>query len=247
MSSSLRRGVAAAFFAFSTAAALSACGAGNDAETGKTRPDNASAQVDDIKVQSINVVLPEGRESPGGVTGRVFNEGTSDQVLEAIALPDSDQRVELIPAEGESEVVVPARGSVALGGEGNVTALIADPAAGGIALGDAEQLVFVLSETGEIPLSARVVPDNGTFEHFEDWAPTAPPEPDPSETPGEPEGPEDGAIGETGETGDLENPETPETPETGEVEGGGATDDEGTVDGTTDGGVAEGTVDGTVG
>ncbi|GAA2356705.1 DUF461 domain-containing protein [Streptomyces carpaticus] len=174
MSSSLRRGAVAAVFAFSTAVALSACGAGLEAETQQIKPDNASAHVDDIKVQNVNVILPDGPEGPAGVSARVFNEGTQPQVLESITLPGSDVVVELTPAEGESEVVVPARGSVALGGEGNASAFIADPAAAQIALGNAQEIVFLLSDTGAIELAATVVPAEANWAYYADWGPTPP-------------------------------------------------------------------------
>ncbi|MGK5533233.1 DUF461 domain-containing protein [Streptomyces sp. URMC 129] len=169
MSSSLRRGSAAAFFAFSIAA-LTACGAGNGAETGKVKPDNAAAQVDDIKIQNVNVILPESGDGPGAISARLFNEGTEDQTLESIALPGSGGRVELIPAEGEDAVVVPAGGSVGLGsGDGDAAAYLEDPADTDVALGNAQHVVFTLSETGEIGLHARVVPDTGIYQG--EWGP----------------------------------------------------------------------------
>ncbi|WP_059007620.1 hypothetical protein [Streptomyces specialis] len=178
MSSSLRRGPAAAFFAFSIAA-LTACGAGNGAETGNIRPDNAAAQVDEIKVQNVNVVLPESGDGPGAISARLFNEGTEDQTLESVTLPDSGGRVELVPADGEDAVVGPAGGSVALGsGDGHAAAYIEDPAATDVALGNAQHVVFTLSETGEIGLFARVVPDTGVYEG--EWGPSPAATPDPT-------------------------------------------------------------------
>ncbi|SOD64762.1 hypothetical protein SAMN06297387_11969 [Streptomyces zhaozhouensis] len=212
MSSSLRRGVAAAFFAFPLFAAT-ACGAGVDAETNNVRPDNASAHVDDIKVQSVNVILPEG-EDRAGLSARLINNGTEDQTLEAIGLGDSGQRLELTPAEGETSVTVPAGGSVALGGEGNATAVVADTEAAEVRLGNAQQLVFLLSETGEIDLSARVVPASGAFAYYEAWAPPA------EEIPVEEEpGTEDGTEGAEG-TEDEEGAEGTEG--AGDAEGDAA-------------------------
>ncbi|ONK13495.1 hypothetical protein [Streptomyces sp. MP131-18] len=257
MSSSLRRGVAAAFFAFSIAGVTTACGAGNDAQTDRNRPDNASATVDDIKVQNVNVVLPDGADGPGGISARLFNGGAEDQVLDAVVLTGADRPVELIPAEGESSIVVPARGSVALGGEGNPAAYIDDPAAVDVALGNAQQLVFVLSDTGEISLSARVVGGTEDWAHYDDWGPTptAPADPTAPEEgqegqegePGEPgqdgEEPGDGtdggegADGGTGETpGDTpgDTPDGGATGETPEAPAGGGTD------GTDGGGLVEG-------
>lgn len=187
MSSSLRRGSAAAFFAFSIAG-LTACGAGNGAETGNVKPDNAAAQVDDIKVQNVNVVLPESGDGPGAISARLFNQGSEDQTLRSVALPDSGAQVELVPAEGEDAVVVPAGGSIALGsGAGDAAAYLQNPAATDVALGNAQHVVFTLSETGEIGLFARVVADQGVYEG--DWGPTPAATPSPTASADETEPP----------------------------------------------------------
>ncbi|MDT0343337.1 DUF461 domain-containing protein [Streptomyces litchfieldiae] len=254
MSSSLRRGVTAAFFALSIAA-LAACGAGHDAETGEIRPDNAAAQVDDIKVQNVNVILADDGEGPGAVSARLFNESAEDQVLEAVRVADSGTAFELTPAEGESRVVVPAHGSVALGGEGNATARLEDPAAADVALGNAQKLVFLLSETGEISLSARVVADSDAFGHYEGWGatptPEAPAEPEPpadDEAGADPSGEADpgaeteGAATEGTETegsGEPADGETGETGATGETGETGTTPDESASEDPADDGLVE--------
>ncbi|MDT0267567.1 DUF461 domain-containing protein [Streptomyces sp. DSM 44915] len=199
MSSRLRRGVAAAFFAFPLFA-LTACGAGFDAETGNVRPDNASAQVDDIKVQSVNLILPEGGDR-AGLSARIINNGTEDQTLEAIGLGGPGQQLELTPAEGETRVTVPAGGSVALGGAGNATAVIDDATAADVRLGNAQHLVFLLSEAGEVGLSARVVPATGAYAYYADWAP------EPAEEEIVEEAPADG--GTEGDAAGEENAEEP--------------------------------------
>ncbi|UCM88776.1 DUF461 domain-containing protein [Streptomyces marincola] len=227
MSSSLRRGVAAAFFAFSAVGAT-ACGAGVNAETGQVNPDNASAAVDDIDVQNVNLVLPEGPEGPGGISARLFNSGSQDQTLDAVVLTDGGAPLELVPAEGESSLVVPARGSLALGGEGNAAALLSDPAAADVALGNAQGLSFVLSEAGEITLSARVVGDTNGFEYYEDWGPTptAPEEPGAPAAPGGPDEEAPGGPGTTPEDGGEEpqNGTGEDGTGTGEEPGGPADD-----------------------
>lgn len=225
MSSSLRRGVTATALIALPLAALAACGAGTDAETGEVKPDNASAHVDDIKVQNVNVILPAEGDGPAGITARLFNNGSEDQTLQEIRLPGTGDTVELAPAGGEGAtgggIVVPAGGEVALGGEGNASAVIADPSGGDIRLGNAQRLVFDLSETGGITLFARVVNDSGQYEHYADWGPTptASPEPPPTGT----ASPEETAGGE--ETSPEETPggetspeETPDADETGVVE-----------------------------
>jgi hypothetical protein len=204
VSSSLRRGAVAAVFAFSTVVALSACGAGFEAETQKIKPDNAAAQVDAIKVQNVNVILPDGTDGPAGISARIFNESTTEQVLESITLPGSGVVVELTPAGNESQVVVPARGSVALGGEGNASAFIADPAAAQIALGNAQQLVFLLSDTGAIELAATVVPASENWTYYADWGPTPPAIPSDEEGDADTEQTDEGATdGTEGDAADA--------------------------------------------
>lgn len=259
MSSSLRRGVTAAVFTFSIAALTAACGAGQHAGTSQIKPDNAYAQVDDIKVQNVNVVMADDGSGPAGVTARLFNTGSQDQTLESITLPGSDVRAELVPADGESSVVVPRHGSVVLGGEGNPEAVIADPAAAQVALGNAQHLVFVLSDTGDIGLYARVVsPTTAGFEYYRDWAPTptAPAAPDATGgtdgagddeagTATEGAGPDagEGVEGTEGTTEGTVEGATEGTAEgsTGETGTGGAPEGDGTAEGATDGGTAEGT------
>ncbi|WP_207931267.1 DUF461 domain-containing protein [Streptomyces sp. 8K308] len=259
MSSSLRRGVTAAVFTFSIAALTAACGAGQHAGTSQIKPDNAYAQVDDIKVQNVNVVMTDDGSGPAGVTARLFNTGSEDQTLESINLPGSDVRAELVPADGESSVVVPRHGSVVLGGEGNAEAIIADPEAAQVALGNAQHLVFVLSDTGDIELFARVVsPETAGFEYYSDWAPT-PTAPAAPEATGGAAGTGDDAAGDgTGEGGETAGAgETGETGGTGETVEGATGEDpaagtaEGTTDGTAEGAgeageTAEGATEGTV-
>jgi hypothetical protein len=179
VSSSLRRGALAAVTVAFAILPLAACGAGFNAETGLVQPPNASVTVDDIEIQGVNVVLSE--EGTAAVSGRIFNRGQEDQTLLAITVAASEEDLELIPAEGEDAVVVPAGGSVGLGGEGNPAAFLSDAAAAGIVAGNAQALVFDLSETGPAELRATVVvagTDDDAFAYYEPWAPTPPAEPE---------------------------------------------------------------------
>ncbi|MCE7080228.1 DUF461 domain-containing protein [Streptomyces sp. ST2-7A] len=169
MSSSLRRGALTATFVLSIAP-LAACGAGFDAETDQVGPMQAAVEIEDIKIQNVNVLLSE-EDGPAGVSARIFNDGTEDQTLLSITLPGSGEEMELVPAEGEDEIVIPARGSIALGGEGNATAIIDDPESAGIAAGNAQHLIFDLSTSGEAALYARVMPVVDFFDYYADWAP----------------------------------------------------------------------------
>ncbi|MTE19679.1 DUF461 domain-containing protein [Streptomyces sp. TRM43335] len=164
MSSSLRRGALAASAIALSIASLTACGAGPNAQSLNINPDNASAQVDDLKVQNVNVITSQEDGGSASVSARVFNEGSEDETLESITV--DGREVELSPAQGREELTVPAGGSLVLGGEGNAAALIDDPSAADINNGEAQPLVFEFSSTGRVELRATVVPAEGTLAQF---------------------------------------------------------------------------------
>ncbi|CAM5581378.1 DUF461 domain-containing protein [Streptomyces tanashiensis] len=183
MSRSLRRGALAATAIVFSVAALSACGAGNDAQTLEIRPDNAAVTVDDVKIQNALVItqpLP-GTRGPAAVSATVFNNGSLPQTIDSISVPGMSAAVTLKAAEGTGPVVVPAHGSVVIGGEGNASALI-ENGAQALRDGDAQQVVFKLSKTGDVGLSAFVVPSKSYFKDFGPSLVPAPPEATPSAT-----------------------------------------------------------------
>ncbi|CAL9522120.1 DUF461 domain-containing protein [Streptomyces sp. Tu 3180] len=169
MSSSLRRGaLAAAALAFSIAS-LSACAAGNNAQTLQIEPDNASTTVGDIMVQSATVITQPDLEStgPAVVSATLFNNGRTDQTLESVTLPGTGKTAELTPAEGGT-LTVPAGGSLVLGGEGNASAVLPSSREA-VQDGNAQKVTFTFSETGDVSLRAFVFP----AEHFfKGWGPT---------------------------------------------------------------------------
>ncbi|WP_338897522.1 copper chaperone PCu(A)C [Streptomyces sp. TG1A-60] len=209
MSSSLRRGaLAAAALAFSIAS-LAACSAGNNAQTLQVRPDNAATTVGDIKIQNAIVITQPGTaaKGPAVVSATLFNGSTTDQTLESVTVEGAGT-AEITPAEGEGKggkVVVPAGGSVILGGENNASAVLADVTEA-VKDGNAQQVTFDFSETGEVGLRAFVVPAE---HYFEKWGPT-----DVPEAPG---------------TGASPSEEASGSPSAGE----GATEEEGTAAGST--------------
>lgn len=110
MSRSLRHGALAATATVFSIVALSACAAGNNAETLKVRPDNPATSVGDIKIQNVNVLTqPEGGDDgPAVVAATLFNAGTEREVLEAVTLPGSGVEVKLRAAKGNGPIVVSA-------------------------------------------------------------------------------------------------------------------------------------------
>ncbi|MFH8790000.1 hypothetical protein [Streptomyces roseoverticillatus] len=202
MSSSLRRGTLAATALVLSIASLTACAAGNSAQTLEVKPDNAATSVGDIKLQNVNVITqPDlAAKGPAVITGQVFNNGRKDQTLRAITLPGKNgAKVKLTAAKGSGDVVVPAGGSVLLGGKDNASAVLPD---GREAIKDGEQqrLAFDFSNTGEVRVGAFVVPATS---YFKDWGPSeAAPTPaakpgggKPSGEPSAPAGTPSGAAG----------------------------------------------------
>ncbi|MFF0202419.1 DUF461 domain-containing protein [Streptomyces sp. NPDC005017] len=167
MSSSLRRGaLAASVIAFSIAS-LAACGAGNDAQTLGIKPDNAATSIGDIKIQNAVVIIQPEREAegPAAVSATLFNSGDSAQTVDSITV-DGVGPAEIKPASGGS-LTVPAGGSVVIGGEGNASAVLADGSA--LVDGANQNVTFAFSETGDVSLTAFVVPSQS---YFSGWGPT---------------------------------------------------------------------------
>ncbi|MDW4907879.1 DUF461 domain-containing protein [Streptomyces sp. ADMS] len=214
MSSSLRRGaLAASALAFSVAT-LAGCAAGNNAQTLGVRPDNAATTVGDIKLQNVVIITQPDLEStgPAAVSATVFNSGTTAQTLESITVPGAGKTAELTSAEGKS-LSIPAGGSLIIGGENNASAVLADTRET-VKDGNAQEITFTFSKTGDVSLRAFVVPAEG---YYTSWGPTDVPEVpgDPSASPsasGEPSEPS--ASGSPSPSGDAESPATGADPST---------------------------------
>ncbi|EFE75647.1 DUF461 domain-containing protein, partial [Streptomyces sp. SID5466] len=178
MSRSLRHGALAATATALSIFSLSACAAGNNAETLKIRPDNPATSVGNIKVQNVNVITQPGAGSdgPAVVAATLFNDGTEREVLEAITLPGSNVEVKLQAAGGKGPIVVPAGGQVIIGGKGNAAAVI-ENSGEAARNGDVQQVVFKLSRTGDVGLGASVFPAEGFFKDFGPSPQAEPPAP----------------------------------------------------------------------
>ncbi|AVV41959.1 DUF461 domain-containing protein [Streptomyces sp. P3] len=170
MSSSLRRGaLAASAIAFSIAS-LAACGAGNDSQTLEIKPDNAAAQVGEIKLQNVVVITQPDLEStgPAVVSATVFNADDKPQTLDSITVDGTGTSAELKPVKGKGELTVPAHGSLVIGGAGNASAVLPNSREA-VKNGDAQNITFTFSKTGAVKLAAFVVPAEG---YFSGWGPS---------------------------------------------------------------------------
>ncbi|MFF8899513.1 DUF461 domain-containing protein [Streptomyces lydicus] len=182
MSRSLRRGVLAATVLSLSVVSLSACAAGNDAQTLQVKPDNAATSVGDIKIQNSNVITqPDvNAKGPAVVAATVYNNGAKDQKLTAIAVDGTGQSAKLTPAGGGSgPITVPAGGSVVLGGKDNASAVLAS-GRDAVQDGNIQSLTFTLSSAGKVKVNAYVVPATS---YFQGYGPTQLPQPSGSATP----------------------------------------------------------------
>ncbi|MEU6259075.1 DUF461 domain-containing protein [Streptomyces sp. NPDC047043] len=181
MSSSLRRGaLAAAAIAFSITS-LAACGAGGDAQTLEVEPDNAATKVGDIKVQNALVITQPKIEAagPAVISATLFNNGDTAQTVDSITLPNVNATAEVKPAKGSGKIVVPAHGSVVIGGKGNASAVLANGREA-VQDGSVRKVTFTFSKTGDVSLRAFVVPADS---YFKKWGPTNIPTVTPSTSP----------------------------------------------------------------
>ena len=181
MSSSLRRGaLAAAAIAFSIAS-LAACGAGGDAQTLEIKPDNAATKVGDIKVQNALIITqPDVRAAgPAVVSATLFNNGDTAQTVDSITLPNVNATAAIKPAKGSGKLVVPAHGSLVIGGKGNASAVLANGREA-VQDGSVRKVTFTFSKTGDVSLRAYVVPAKS---YFEAWGPSEIPSAPASPTP----------------------------------------------------------------
>ncbi|MET7857722.1 DUF461 domain-containing protein [Streptomyces sp. NPDC005318] len=213
MSRSLRRGALAATAIVISIGALSACGAGNDAQTLEIKPDNAATTLGDIRIQNANVITqPEhDAEGPAVVAATLFNNGTKGQTLDAITLPGTGATVQLHAAGGAGPVVLPAGGRVVLGGKGNASAVI-ENGREAAQNGNVQAVVFKFSETGDVPLGAFVVPATSFFTGFGPSSIPVAPAATPSASAGAPSASpsgEAGAAGSENTTGDAGGESTP--------------------------------------
>lgn len=176
MSRSLRRGaIAATAIAFSLAS-LAACGAGNNAQTHEIKPDNAATSVGDIKIQNAMVITQPDLKStgPAVIAATIFNNGSTDQKLEEIAVNGTGKKAKMTPAKDDKisgrggQLTIPAGGSVIIGGKDNASAVLPSSREA-VKDGDAQAVTFAFSKTGDVKMKTFVVPAES---YFKKWGPT---------------------------------------------------------------------------
>ncbi|MDN3296366.1 DUF461 domain-containing protein [Streptomyces ficellus] len=168
MSRSIRRGVLAATAIVFSIVSVTACSAGQNAASLEIKPENAFTSLGNIRLQNVTVLTQSqsGAQGSAVVSATLFNNGSRDETLRGIQLPGTDATVKLTPANGSGQVTIPANGFVILGGEGNASAVIQNGRAVAEDLGGTREVVFQLSETGDVKLNAIVTLATGYFEGY---------------------------------------------------------------------------------
>ncbi|WP_233521911.1 DUF461 domain-containing protein [Streptomyces triticagri] len=161
----LRRGAIAASVLTLSIGALTACSAGNNAQTLGVQPDDAHATVGDIQVQGAMVVTQPDLKStgPAAVAATVYNNGDKAQTLDSITVDGTPKSATLKPAKGGGKITVPAGGYVVIGGDKNASAVLPS-SRGSVADGNAQRVTFTFSETGKVQLRTFVVPATSYFD-----------------------------------------------------------------------------------
>jgi hypothetical protein len=126
--------------------------------------------VGSIRVQKVVVLTKSGGDS--AISARVFNNGATRQTIETVTV-GTGTNAALSDKDGGQTIVVPAHGSVLLGGKGNASVTVAGTAEGKRD-GDFQKVTFDFSDTGAVPVQAQVRPAAGYYESF---GPTAKPSP----------------------------------------------------------------------
>ncbi|MYY83376.1 MULTISPECIES: copper chaperone PCu(A)C [unclassified Streptomyces] len=176
MSRSLRRGALAATALAFSLASLTACAAGNNAQTMEVKPDNAATSVGDIKIQNAMVITQPDLEStgPAVVSATIFNAGDKAQTLNSIKVDGTDKSAKLTRGKDDKDskpngpLTIPAGGSIVIGGKDNASAVLSGSREA-VKDGNAQPITFSFSATGDVKMEAFVVPADS---YFSKWGPS---------------------------------------------------------------------------
>lgn len=162
----IRKALAAALLVIAPALALAGCGAGNDAETLQIAPDTPATTLGSLKVQNVVLVSPAvGRGGPLAVTGSIFNGGTAPDQLQQVGINELPQPAVFTPTPQRPEMRIGPNESLQLGGPGNATAVVPNPA-DLVTAGQSRRVTFRFARQGEVTLWVPVQPATGIYAGF---------------------------------------------------------------------------------
>ncbi|GAA2137443.1 hypothetical protein GCM10009760_17970 [Kitasatospora kazusensis] len=175
MSRSLRRGAIAALV-LAAIVPLSACAAGNTPDTLEVKPDNASTSIGNtLKLNNIVVVTPADSvalaSGPANLSVNISNSSSAPEALQSVTVGQG-ATASFTDAKGAAvtEIVIPAGGSVLLGGEGQPAAHLSSVA---LTVGGFTPTTFSFGNAGKVTTQAQVTPAKGQYAAFGPAAPLA--------------------------------------------------------------------------
>ncbi|MFI9360523.1 DUF461 domain-containing protein [Kitasatospora sp. NPDC053057] len=169
MSRSLRRGSIAAIAAIAIAS-LSSCAAGTTPDTLQVKPDNAAATLG-TTLRLNNIVLVTGVGTSGDYTGpanvvvNISNTASTPAELQSITVGNAAATFADAAGAPQSSIIVPAGGSVVLGGQGNPSATVSSAA---VHIGGFATTTFAFKDGQKVDAQASVSPDSdkGLYKGF---------------------------------------------------------------------------------
>ncbi|MFG2824313.1 DUF461 domain-containing protein [Kitasatospora sp. NPDC048365] len=164
MSRSLRRGAIAALV-LAAIVPLSACAAGNTADTLEIKPDNAATSIgNDLRLNNIVVVAPATAaaeyEGPLAVTVNISNTDSVPHSLKSLLVGTTAATFTDDKGGALSEVVIPAGGAVLLGGDGQPSARVTGTK---VTVGGNAETSFGFGDAGKVTAPAYVQPAVGYY------------------------------------------------------------------------------------
>ncbi|MFH9353491.1 DUF461 domain-containing protein [Kitasatospora sp. NPDC017646] len=164
MSRSLRRGSIAAIAAIAIAS-LSSCAASTTPDTLQIKPDNAAATLG-TNLRLNNIVLVTGAGTSGDYTGpanvvvNISNTASTPAELQSITVGNAAATFADAAGAPQSSIVVPAGGSVILGGQGNPSATVSSAS---VHIGGFATTTFAFKDGQKVDAQAAVSPDAALY------------------------------------------------------------------------------------
>lgn len=159
------------------------CAAGFDATTSQVKPDAASGQVGDVKVDNVWVVVDQNTGN-AEIVGTVTNTGSATDTLTGVTATSTPAKIAGTEANtastgitvGADSVSVPAGESVGFGNSGSPELELANAS---FKPGLLSQVTFTFAQAGSVTVTAEIQTNTGLFTEYDPNAgiPTTPPPP----------------------------------------------------------------------
>jgi hypothetical protein len=156
VSRSLRRGAVAALI-IATAPILAACSAGAGAASLQVKPDSAATSIGStLKLNGIAVVAATDGSANANITTNISNTSSAAETLQSVSVDGT-------AATLSGPAIIPAGGSLLLGGPGQVTATVSSLTE---TPGQNATLTFTFATAGSVTVPALVNAGTGIYASF---------------------------------------------------------------------------------